>query len=515
MKKFFLFAAAAMMALVGCEKQVQSSLDFADVKKEAKITGQLGFWYSEPGGATNFIGLGDQKIWFEVGADEYAGDAPAKAKKVFEATTTAGDSAGYFTITVPMGETRLKGDLKTDVIRYVHNGKVFYFSEFNKPEMSLIAGNNKVEQVVVKKDVVLSECVGEGQLKGKLVRDAGTLKNGGYDESGKIAAEGFTVVAHVTYFEDKAKTVKLIKDFIAVSDKNGEFLFKAIPAYDEGNEVEVEVKKKDASYREYKDNQWVETVAPYSLAPTKVENIKINEVADAGKLPLTKGASVDPTTMTKKVKVKGEITRTGEKFKMGKGDEAKKIEKLESVTDLKYNPEINGGAFELIIIYTDPETAEKSEIIYNLKTDEDGKYETEVAIYDAWAYKDIKVKVNVKKFVYSEYAHYYYKIYKTCSSSKDYSEWEAYTETKNYQDWTDKDNFTNHYGTQACIGTYEGESKEVEYEGFFAITVDANLKFKMSDDSKEALFGVGKNDNDKMKDKAGDEYVIYGGGIDY
>lgn len=499
-----------MLALVGCEKQTQSSLDFADVKKEAKITGQLGFWFAEPGGATNFIGLGGQKIWFEVSASEYAGDAPDKAKKVFEATTTAGDSAGYFTITVPMGETRLKGDLKTDMIRYEHNGKIFYFTEFEKKEMSLIAGNNKVEQAVVDKDLVLSECVGEGQLKGKLVRDAGTLKNSGYEESGKVPAEGFTVVAHVTY--KKNKTEDIVKDFVAVSDKNGEFLFKAIPAYDgAGNVAKIEVKQKEASYREYVDNKWIETTATYDLAETAVDNIKVNEVSDAKTKELNggKATKIDPTTMTKKIKVKGEITRAGEKFEMGTGDEAKMIKSLGKVTDLKYTPEINGGAFNLIVKHKDG-----NELIYALKTDEDGKYETEVAIYDAWELKDIKLCVEVKKFVYNEYAHYYYKSYKSPSPSKDNSEWEPYTDATKYQDWTDKDNFVNHYGTQSCEGTYDGKSGDIDCDEFFTTKVDASLTFNMSAESKEALYGIGK-DQDKMKDKSGTEYTIYGGGIKY
>jgi hypothetical protein len=513
MKKFFLFAAVAMMALVGCEKQVQSSLDFADVKKEAKISGQLGFWYAEPGGATNFIGLANQKIWFEVDATQYDADADAGAKKVYEAITTSGDSAGYFTITVMMGEKRVKGDLRTDKIRFEHKGKIFYFDEKKAGEITLdlIAGNNKVEQVVVNKDEVLSECVGEGQLKGKLVRDAGTLKSGSYEESGKVAAEGFTVIAHVTY--KKNATENIVKDYIATTDKNGEFLFKAIPAYDgDGNKAQIEVKQKEASYREYTDNKWVETTAMYDLAKTDVKNIKINEVVDAGNgkaLELTggKATKIDPTTMTKKVKVKGEILRQGEKFDKGTGDNLNKINKLELVKTLKYTPEYNNGAFELIIKHKDGNS-----IIYPLKVDEQGKYEVEVAIYDAWAYDDITIGAEVKKFVYTDYPHYYWKNYKQPSKSTDHSEWDPYTKTDWYQDWTSKDDYTDHYTSQKCEGTYEGKTEGITYDGFFTSKVDVVVNFKMSADSKAALIGDGK-EQDKMKDKNGTEYTIYGSEI--
>jgi uncharacterized lipoprotein NlpE involved in copper resistance len=55
MKKFFFFAAAAMLALVGCEKQVQSSLDLDKVEKEATVSGTLVAYVNAPGQATQTV----------------------------------------------------------------------------------------------------------------------------------------------------------------------------------------------------------------------------------------------------------------------------------------------------------------------------------------------------------------------------------------------------------------------------------------------------------------------------
>ena len=510
MKKFFLFAAAAMMALVGCEKQTQSSLDFADVKNEAKITGQLGFWYAEPGGETNFVGLANQKIWFEVKAGDYAVNTN-DAIKVFEATTTAGDSAGYFTITVSLGEKDLKGDLKTDVIRYEYNGKIFYFNEYKREGISLITGNNKVSQVVVKKDEVLSECVGEGQLKGKLLRDAGTLDGTDFDEAGKIAAEGFKVIAHVTYqtYKDDGTKEDIVKDFVATSDKNGEFLFKAIPAYDKGNKAKIEVKKKDASYRKYEDNKWIETTRPFWLAETDVDDIKINEVSDAGKKELQYGDLEEDMKMEKKVVVKGEIFAQAEELVYDVDADDKKFLKEVKYGTKKYTPEINGGKFQIVL----KNKTKGASLIYDAKVDDEGKYgPLELAVYNAWAFNDIEISIDIKDFVNDKYMHYfYYPQYKKDGS------WTDNPNKPNYWVEKDVDNYVTHYGSQECEGLYKIKENKGSYNGFFAAKVDATLEFTMNPESAAILKGNGKTDAngnkiDYKKDE-GKEYHQFAGGL--
>ena len=101
MKKFFLFAAVAMLALVGCEKQNQSSLDFEQVQQSAKISGTLVYFADKAGSATVETPIANQRIFFQVDGGQYANGA--NGSKQFEATTGAD---GSFEIVVPIRKIR-------------------------------------------------------------------------------------------------------------------------------------------------------------------------------------------------------------------------------------------------------------------------------------------------------------------------------------------------------------------------------------------------------------------------
>lgn len=498
MKKFFLFAAAALMALVGCEKQTQSSLQFADVKKEATITGQLGFWYAAPGQATKFIGLGGQKIWFEVGANQYDGDAPVTALNVFEVTTSQGDSAGYFTITVPMGETSITGDLKTDMIRYVYEGKVLYFKEYSELGVKIIAGNTKTKQVVVDKDEVLSECVGEGTLTGKITRDAGTIKVGDSYEDADVPAVGYTVVAHVTY--QKTSTTTIDKDYTAVTDAQGKYEFKAIPAYDgAGNKVKIEVKQKLDEYRKFENNTWIIEKCYYSLAPYAAQNVKVAEVTEEPVQKLTKGAAQDEGT-------KGNVKKFNVSGTLYKEIEALTEDKDGHCSGKKVDKTIVKGQ-EVTLEVNNPTQAKS--LFFKATTDDKGNYEfTDVAVYDNWDITNdgITLKVYVEgvlpciaqyengKLVKNTGFEHYHLGYKTkADKGVDY-----YYEQVNkwYGKFEGDTKDVDQAETQVISGTYNNKVGTA----WKSVSKDANLYFdyKMADlildfepEDKTQVYGLG------------------------
>lgn len=388
MKKVFLCAAMAVLALVGCEKQTQTSLDFEDVQKEAKITGKLGFWYAEPGGKTEFVALKGQRIWFRVDANKYDGNVTAgESYKVFETVTSSVDSiAGNFEIVVPVGNKQINGDLMTDVIKINHNGKMFYFDALNGgagENLDLLANDCKVKQVDVNKDNVLSECVGEGTVKGRFTRNAGTAKMGGNDESGEISAEGFTVVLHVKYDKKNTGDAALVKKYVTTTNASGEYSF-SIPAYDDGNAAEIEVKQKAATYREFKNNKWDETEYFYAYAKTAIAKIQINEVVLVGTNALTKGAAVEKNTKKAFNKVSGVVKLTVEEMESDDKDHQK-------------GPKVGESAYKDCEVTIELiNTTEGKSLFYTATTDKTGKYEADgLQVYDDWDLADVTVKVYV------------------------------------------------------------------------------------------------------------------------
>lgn len=498
MKKIFLFAAVAMLALVGCEKQNQSSLDFEQVQQSAKISGTLVYFADKAGAATVETPIANQRIFFQVAGNQFANGA--NGSKQFEATTGAD---GSFEIVVPTGAKTINGQLKTDVIVLGEGANRIFLDETSK-NITLVAGDAKVEKRIATINQTLTACQGTATVKGNVQYNAGYVEKDGAKEDGLVAAPAGTKVTITVAYDDAVKAL------ITATEADGTYSYE-VPVPAAGSlPIEVKVAQFAGKYTGDFNNGLLTVDAIFDATPVTGINATDGEVTKVADIVATPIDLEMPTTKNTKVKVKGEWLVEAEVFEYGTGDEAKKINKLDKGTK-KYTPELNGGAFELILTNTD----NGQSIIYDLKVDENGKFETEVAIYDSWDFSDVEVTTRVKKFVNSEFTHYYMKYYKSPSTSKAESEWDPVASPGKWQDWTDKDNFTNQYGTQSCEGTYEAkEQTPVKLDEFFATKVDNTLTFKMSPDAKEALIGVGTAEIDKMKDKDGNEYTIYGGGID-
>ena len=502
MKKFFLFAAAAMLALVGCEKQNQSSLDFDQVKNSAKISGTLVYLADKAGAATVETPVAGQRIYFLVGADKYAENAGGNQQ--FEATTK---EDGSFEIVVPTGMKAIKGNLKTDVIVLGEAPNRIFLQETDK-EITLNANDAKVEKRVADIDAVLTACQGTGILKGKVQYNAGIVEKGGAKEQGLVAAPAGVKINIAVEYEGG------IRNLIAETQSDGSYSYSVpVPAAKELTAT-LTVAQFAGKFTKEFNNQLVSYDALFAAAPVpttaKDGDTKINDIVAAE----VDGSRVEPTSKTTKIKVKGEMFVQAEVFKYGTGDESNKIKGDPKKGTKAYTPELNGGAFELILTHTSG-----ASIIYNLKVNEEGKFETEVAIYDSWDFNDVGITTRVKKFVNKEYyQHYYKKNYKnTPSTSKAESDWGAYSVQHVWQDWADKANPNNQYGSQPCEGIFEAaeQATPITYDGYFAAKVDNTLKFTMSADAKAALYGIGTEEIDKMKDKDGaGPFTIYEGGID-
>ena len=210
MKKVFLFAAMAILALVGCEKQNQSELNFEDVQKEATVKGTLVAYVNAPGAATQTLALEGVRVYVEVSADQYTDKAEGANK--FEAKT---DAEGKFEIKVKTGAKSIKGALlKIDDFSYDVNGKTVYYTFDDVNLGDLTADGLENNYLVAKEDAVLNQTVGTAKLMGVLTYDAGTVKqaDGTLEEHSHAYAANVDVIAAVTYFAGEPEEV--VKKFV-------------------------------------------------------------------------------------------------------------------------------------------------------------------------------------------------------------------------------------------------------------------------------------------------------------
>ena len=109
MKKFFLFAAVAMLALVGCEKQNQSGIELKDVKGEALVKGKLIDYFNEPGKETAPVNFAGVRVYVTISAGDFVSDGEGNIS--FNDTT---DAEGYFEIPVKVGAKAMKARINTE-----------------------------------------------------------------------------------------------------------------------------------------------------------------------------------------------------------------------------------------------------------------------------------------------------------------------------------------------------------------------------------------------------------------
>lgn len=387
MKKTLLLATMAIFALVGCEKQAQSELDLADVKQTATITGEVVAYQDKANFDTNVRKMDGIRIYFEVAASQFV--TGATGNQQFEAIT---DSEGNFTITVPTGAKAITGKLKTDDIKSNQGEKVVYYEAYTGANITLNAGDVRIESIKLKKDAVLSDCIGEAFIYGVVTYDAGLqqMADGSY-EWNAIARPQTLMTATIAYSEGRTKTLTTF------SNDEGRYQF-IIPVEDAGNEVTISGAEFDAEYTEKFNNEFATRLYHYTFTPSKqtvkdAQDVRIdmyaNQSADPIDIVTTKGAV--------SIKVSGKILKEVEQVRYNDKDLAIGVE-------AGTKPYV-GDMY--VCLY---DNVSGRNIYYNITTDEKGNYEYTAQVPDDWDLTsgnyDLYVGV-YKAFKETDFRHYY------------------------------------------------------------------------------------------------------------
>ncbi len=457
-KKIFCgVAMLAVLALVGCKKE-QSQFTLDNIEQKATISGTVVYQSNLVGQASEEVALSGVRVVAKVDYDQYSDDA--NGVKQFEVET---DSAGQFSLSIPTGSKSIAAMLHIDVVKTVQNGKNIYLGEFEK-SLNVVANEVKVEKIVLVKDDVLSECVAEGTLKGKLTYDAGTVsKADGTKEEGTVAAPaGVNVIANVEY-----AAAGITRKFITKTDAKGEYVF-TLPVEENGCGVEVGIEQFKGTYTEFKNNQWVTVDAYYSMTGTSFAAVNGGEITI---LDIEADDRKDINEATKdqvSFKVKGKFLQEIEKPTYdSKGEKRTGTEPGTKASAYPFTIELYNNANGENIIYD------------GNKADENGAYEVEVKLYDEWNVKMDNIEVRIyadQSNVVNDFAHYYFA-------------WDADTDKILY----DPD---NDYKTQRLTGIYKGGKDNVatsaivgEEQIFFDLNMnDAVLQF--APENEDLIFGV-------------------------
>ena len=406
MKKILLCAAMAMLALVGCEKAVQSELSFDDVKQFATVSGSLVGYVDVPGQATVKSGLGGIRVYVEVANSEYK--AGAQGNALFEAKTA---EDGSFEIKVKVGSKAVGAGgvapkLKWDDFNVEIGGKKVYFLHNSINLDNLNAGDVRVAEHVAAKDAVLNSTVGEADLQGVLTYDAGAIKkeDGTREEITHAFAADVQVSIAVVYFAGQPEEVT--KTFIAKTDKDGKFAFK-VPVEANGNNLDIDIAQFKANYTKFANNQWTTVECFYTLAAPVPAAVKANEITIQDVVANVR-EEIDPAAKTQvSFVVKGVLEKMIEKGVKDKDD---------NITNyVKGTKAVEAGEYSFTIrldYYGNPAdpTEVTSKILYEgLKVNGDkGAFSHTVKLYDGWDIANVKVVAYADKTSKVEaFEHFY------------------------------------------------------------------------------------------------------------
>ena len=500
MKKFFLFAAVAMLALVGCEKQDQSGIELKDVEGVAHVKGKLIDYFNEPGQETAPVKFEGVRVYVTVEAGQYVSDGQGNI--VFEAKTNA---EGAFDIEVKVGAKSMPARIRTEDFSVKQGERTLYYKAVDEELPALNAGDvvDATSLIAPQKDAILNGTVGEATLKGVVKLNIGEPAAGKGVENVIVAPKGTQVVARVVYFAGEKQEVE--KRFVLAVGNNGVFQGQ-IPVEENGNDVQVEVPQffiKNYGVLNAKGSR-IEVEAACEKAAFDAGHLNAGELLTVPTF-LLDVTPAEIVTKNTKFTVKGKITMSCEVFTYSETDKDNdgNYSKINGtkIGSKAYTTDINGGKFQLQL----RNAKEDAQINYDLTvSDNKGNYSQEVAVYDGWNLDDVEIYLVIDEFPVSNYVHYYYPV----EYKDDNDKW---TTNKNgWCKWSKSQGLEENLSqSQKCVGTYRLEVGGQNPNKFFDVTQDATLKFEMTADSKKALKGVG-GEVDKQ-----DGHTLWAGGLKY
>ena len=469
MKKLFI-AAMAMLALAGC-KQAQSELDFENVEANATIKGNVVAYQDKTNFDTNVKSMDGIRIYFEVAASQFV--TGATGTKQFEAIT---DSLGNFTITVPTGAKTITGKLKTDDIQSTQDEKVVYYEAYTGANISLNAGDVRIESIKLVKDELLSECIGEAYIYGTVTYDGGyqAMEDKSHEWS-YIPCKNALMTATVNYASGERT-----KTFITFTDDNGAYSFQ-IPVEDNGNNIAISGAEFDAEYVDWLNNQSVSRMYHYTFTPVvktgvkAAQDIRVDMEANKSSKPID-----EVTTKNRTVKVSGKILKKYEKITYNKDEHATGVE-------MGTKPYVGKAYVNVFDDSTD------RDIYYDITTNEKGEYEYEAKLPDDWDLTSGNIYVYVgtlEAFVEKDFKHYYLGF---ATKEKDDKDLWYEKITSWYGKFGDMDEAANCYSTQKLNVVYDDDYIYTMLSSnaiFFDVKM-TDLELGCEPEDKTIVLGVG------------------------
>jgi hypothetical protein len=405
MKKFFLFSALAMLALVGCQQQNQSGLDLKDVEKDstklATIKGQLIDFYAEAGQESVPVSFEGVRVYATVGAGEYV--SAGKGNIIRDAYVDANNN---FVVKVPVGSKEMQVTICSDNFSVKVGDKTVYYQQINSGAVKVNARDviDVTSKVMPAKDAILNSTVGTCKIYGKVTYDAGvvTKADGTKEDKSHTYAAKAKVVASVKYF-----TGKVERKFMAETNANGEYSLE-IPAEADGNVAAIDVEQYKANKTEWKNNKWTETEHYYALAAP----VNVNADANTEKvqdLYLQEDGVIDSDKKSIEFTIKGELKKQVEEAQKDSKDNIEQYNKGAKA--------VEAGEYSFTLrldYYGDPDDKSKvtSTILYEgLKVNGDkGAFSHKVKLYDGMNISKVKVSAYADKtYKVDEFTHYYLK----------------------------------------------------------------------------------------------------------
>jgi len=374
MKKYLLIATAVIAALVGCKKQTQSEVDFADVKQNATVSGQVVYLANQAGAATDEMKMEGVRVYFLADANAYA---KVSEKKQFEAVT---DADGKFSLIIPTGEKSISGRLMIDEFSAEQAGKTIWFQAV-EANYTLVAGQEYTKKIVLGLDVALSELPGKALVEGVVSYSASSA-----GQTEVLTPKADAVVRATVPYEAGSKT------FVAKTDANGRYSFTIPAKMEVSYAVKLKVEQFVAAYTKELNGAWVSENyyfdTEYDFVDIKDGDAVIKDFR------AYMGDLVAPSTaMDIKFTVSGMIEKEIEAItrddKKATGVESSKV------------PYVGNAVIEVYNSY------EGKSLFYDVTSDAEGKYSKEVAMYNAWDINDVAVKVYVKEEIPATIEHYY------------------------------------------------------------------------------------------------------------